>query len=150
MKYHVASGLLVSRDYLTIPNLFHRMSAFLKGNSHISHLLMNGKFPKVSPRSFINIQGFFDRLGNSYSKIVAFLPIFCLDLVNDSISPTQYIINPPLERRLFLLLVRHCVFRNLHGIGMLQINQGLPFGGSALPLYLQITTSCCLLCVHVA
>ena len=90
----------------------------MKVNHRIIHLLLNGDFPKVSPRSLINIQGFFDRLGNSDSKLVGFPPISCLDFGNDLISSTQYILNPPLERRLLLKLVSHCIFSKLRGIGL--------------------------------
>ena len=124
IKYHVASNLLVSGEDLITPHIFHHVSAFLKGNPNIIHLLLNGNLPKVSPRGLINIQGFFDRLGNSDSKLVGFPPISRLGFGNYSISPTQYILNPPLERRLLLQLVIYCIFFELHGIGMLQINQG--------------------------
>ena len=88
IKYYVASNLLVSGRDLTIPHLFQHLSAFLKGNTHISHIFLNGELPKAIPRSLINIQGFFDRLGNSDSKLVGFMPISCLDLGTVSISPT--------------------------------------------------------------
>ena len=102
IEYHVASNILVSGKDPTTPYLFHCVIAFLNINLHISLLLLNGEFPKVSPRSLITPQGLFDCLGNSESKLVGFPPIYCLDLVNDSISPTQYIFNPPPEIRFFL------------------------------------------------
>ena len=110
IKYCVESDLLLSGEELTIPNLFHRLITFLKSNPHINYLLMNGNFPKVSPHSLINIQGLFECLGNYDSKLVGFPPISRLDLGNYSILPIQYILNLPLERRLFLKLVRHRVF----------------------------------------
>ena len=94
-------------------------------------------------------QGFFDRLGNYDSKLAGFLPICRLDFRNYSISRTQYILNPPLERKLLLQLVSHCIFSKPHVIGILQINQGHPLGGSAIPKYLQSLTSPCLPCVHI-
>ena len=150
IEYHVASNLLVSGEDLTIPHILHRLRDFLKFNPHISHLLLNIEFPKVITCGLINIQGFFDHIRNSDSKIVAFLPIFLLEFVNDLISLTQYILNPPLGCRLFSKLVSHCIFREIQRIGMIQINQGHPFAGSYLPLYLQSLTSRCLLCVHIA
>ena len=150
IKYHVASNILVSGEDLTTPHLLHCVIAFLKSNPHIIHILLNGNSPKVSPRGLINILGFFDRLGNSDSKIVGFLSISCLDFGNDTISLMHYILNPSLEHSLFLQLVSHCVFSKLHGIGMFQINQGHTFRRSSLPLYFQSPTSCCLLCLHIA
>ena len=49
IKYHVAYDILVSGKYLTISHLFQRMGAFLKVNTQINHLLLNGEFQKVSP-----------------------------------------------------------------------------------------------------
>ena len=149
IKYFVASDLLVSGKDLTIPHLFHCMRAFIKGNLHISHLPLNGELPKVSPRGLISIQGFFELLGNPDSKIMGFPPISRFDFGNDSSLSMQYILNPTLEHRLLLQLVSHCVSSDPHDIGMLQTNQGHPFGGSALPLYLQRTTSHFLLCMHI-
>ena len=116
IEYHVASYLLVSRKDLTIPNLFHCVGAFIKGNLQIIHLLLNGDFPKVSTRGLINIQGLFDLIGNYVSELMGFMPISCLEFGNDSISLTQYILSRPLERRLFLKLVSHCIFSQGHGI----------------------------------
>ena len=89
IKYHVASDILVSGEDLTIPHILYSVSAFIQGNPHISHILLNGNFPKVSSCGLINIQGFFDCLGNSDSKLVDFPPISRLGFGNDSISPTQ-------------------------------------------------------------
>ena len=94
----------------------HRLIAFIKVNTHIVHLLLNGEFPKVGPRGLISLQGLFDYLGNSVSKLRVFPPISLLDFGNDFILPKQYILNPSLELRLFLQFVCHCVFRELHGI----------------------------------
>ena len=69
IKYYVAYDIFLPVEYLTIPHIFHHMSSFLKLNPHISHFLLNGKFPKVSPHSLINTQGLFDRLENSESKL---------------------------------------------------------------------------------
>ena len=145
IEYHVASNLLVYGEELTIPHILQHVIALLKCNPHIIHQFLNWYFSKVNPRGVINIQGFLDHLGNSDSKLVCFPPISRLDFENNSILPTKYILNPPLERKLFLQLVIQCVFSKLHGIGMLRINQGHPFGGSVPPIYLQSPTSHCLL-----
>ena len=42
IKYNVASDILVSGEDLTIPNLFYRVSNFLKENPHIINILLNG------------------------------------------------------------------------------------------------------------
>ena len=96
IKYNMKSNLLVSWEDLTIPHLFHHVSAFIKDNPHIHHILLNCELPKVSLCGLINIQGFFDHLGNSDSKLVGFMPISRLDFGNDIILPTQYNINPPI------------------------------------------------------
>ena len=83
IEYHVESNLLVSVDDLNIPNIFHCVSAFLKGNPHISDLLLNGDFLKVVTNGLISLQGLFDRLGDSGSKLVGFPRISRLDFEND-------------------------------------------------------------------
>ena len=65
-------------------------------------------------------------------------PIFQLYFVDDPVSFVNAIINPPFEGRLFLDLIRNSILGKLYWIGVFEIFQWHPVGGSIFPLDQQL------------
>ena len=79
-KYHVASDLLVYRENLYILHLLHLVSAFVKGNIQINHLLLNVKLKLLFPVALPISKAYLTILGIMIQKLWFFCQYLPLNL----------------------------------------------------------------------